>query len=80
MAPRKKKEYEVKGVPSTIKATSRCAIKVGDCYYTVEATEERTLPVDDKEVNIHAEWKSIFESVNTIVDTQAEEINALNEK
>ncbi len=72
-----KKAYEVKGKTTSIKAVSRCAIKIGDCYYTVEAEETREFE-DVPGMKLDLEWKSIFESVNNIVDAQAEEISEMN--
>ena len=58
---------------TTIKATSRAAIKVKDNFYTVEYSEERTIPdVDD--VDMDAERTALWDDVNTTVDNQCEEI------
>ena len=67
----KKVEYEIKGVTTKISATSRCAIKVSDNYYTIEASEERSLP---PEVDSEKEWTALFDSVNSVVDAQCQEI------
>lgn len=64
--------YEVKGIPTKITATSRCAIKIKDNYYTIELSEERKLPEAD--VDIDAEYKALFNSVNDEVDRQMQEI------
>lgn len=65
-------KYEVKGVPTKITATSRCAIKIKDNYYTIELSEERALPEAD--VDIDKEYKALFDSVNNEVDNQMQEI------
>ena len=65
--------YESKAVVTNIKATSRVAIKIKDNYYTVEFTEERTIP-DVENVDVEIERSLLFDSVNKVVDEQAEEI------
>lgn len=66
-------DYEVKGVPTKITATSRVAIKIKDNYYTVECSEERSIP-DVEGVNIEAERQALFDSINATVDGQIEDI------
>lgn len=66
-------EYVSKAVVSTIKATSRVAIKIRDNYYTVEYTEERLVP-DATGIDMDMERTMLFDSVNEVVDTQAEDI------
>ena len=65
--------YEVKGVPTKITATSRVAIKIKDNYYTVECSEERTIP-DVEGVHIESERQALFDSVNATVDEQIADI------
>lgn len=64
--------YEVKGKTTEISATSRVALKVKDNFYTVEASEKRTVPTEN--VDMKAEWEDLWNSVNGIVDNQANEI------
>ena len=64
--------YEVKGIPTKITATSRCAIRIKDNYYTIELSEERKLP--EENVDINSEYKALFDSVNDEVDRQMQEI------
>lgn len=66
-------EYVSKAIVTNIKATSRTAIKIRDNYYTVEYTEERSIP-DIDGVDIEAERTMLFDDVNNIVDSQAEDI------
>lgn len=66
-------EYQSKAVVTNIKATSRVAIKIRDNYYTVEYEEERSIP-DVEGVDIEQEQNLLFDSVNAIVDAQAEDI------
>lgn len=66
-------EYVSKAVVTNIKATSRVAIKVRDNFYTVEYSEERAIP-DVEGVDLEQEQSILFDSVNSIVDAQAEDI------
>lgn len=65
--------YESKAKVTKITATSRVALKVNDNFYTVEYSEERTIP-DVEDINIDAERRLLFDDVNAIVDEQAEDI------
>lgn len=56
---------------TTIKATSRVAMKIKDNFYTVEYTEERSLEDGD---NVETERKDLWDTVNNEVDNQIEEI------
>lgn len=56
---------------TTIKASSRCSVKVKDNYFTVEYTEERSLENGD---NIEEERKDLWYDVNNEVDNQVDEI------
>lgn len=66
-------EYTSKAIVTNIKATSRTAIKIRDNYYTVEYTEERSIP-DVDGVDIEKERTLLFDAVNSVVDDQAEDI------
>lgn len=66
-------EYVSKAVTTNIRATSRASVKVRDNYYTVEYTEERTIPqIDD--VDIAKEREILWDCVNNEVDNQIEDI------
>lgn len=65
--------YESKAKTTKISYTSRSAVKIHDNYYTVEATEERSIP-DAEDVNMDTEWKLLCSAVDTIVDDQVEQI------
>jgi len=65
--------YEPKGKTTRIVATSRSAVKIFDNYYTIECTEERSIP-DLEDVDIEQEWALLFDSVNLVVDNQIGEI------
>ena len=60
-----------KAVTTTIKASSRASIKVGDNYYTIEYTEERSVPED---CNLDEERTYLWETVNGEVDSQIQDI------
>lgn len=64
--------YESKAKTTKITATSRSSIKIRDNFYTIEASEERTILED--EADIGAEWNMLFDSVNAIIDSQIEDI------
>ncbi len=65
--------YEVKGRTTKITATSRCAIKIKDNYYTLELSEERVMP-EETEVNLNREYEAIFNSINNEIDNQMQDI------
>ena len=69
----KKDEYIVKARPIEISATSRCALRIKDNYYTIGATEKRTVP-DEAGIDMNEEWKALFDAVNAIVDDQCNDI------
>lgn len=66
-------DYASKAIITTIKATSRAAVKIRDNFYTIEYTEERTIP-DVEDIDIIAERKCLWDEVNTVVDGQIEDI------
>ena len=65
--------YESMAKVTKITATSRVALSIKNNYYTVEYSEERTIP-DVDGVDIEEERKILFDDVNTIVDSQCEDI------
>ena len=67
------KGYESKAIITTIRANSKVTLKIRDNFFSVEYSEERTIP-DVEGVDIEAERRCLFEDVNAIVDEQAEEI------
>lgn len=70
---------ESKAKVTSIKATSRTAIKIRDNYYTIEYTEERSIP--DTDVDIEFERSALWDDVCRTVDNQcAEIINTFNSK
>jgi hypothetical protein len=66
-------EYEVKGITTSIRFTSRASVKIADNFYTIEACEERVIP-DIEDVDIEEERKALWDTVNNEVDEQIEDI------
>ena len=65
--------YESKAVTTKISATSRVAIKIRDNYYTVEYSEERSIP-ELEGIDVETERTILFDDVNKVVDAQAADI------
>lgn len=65
--------YESKAIVTKINATSRIAIKIRDNFYTVEYSEERSIP-DVEGIDVEQERILLFDAVNGVVDAQAEDI------
>lgn len=65
--------YESKAKVNTIKADSKITIKIKDNFYSVNYSEERTIP-DVEGVDIKQERQMLWDDVNNIVDNQAAEI------
>ncbi len=64
--------YVSKAITTQIKATSRVSTKIRDEFYTMEYTEERTIPQVDG-VDLEKERKLLWDLVNSEVD------NAMND-
>lgn len=64
--------YEIKGRPTKISATSRSAICIKNNYYTIEASEERSIPETDADMG--KEYEALFNEVNDVVDAQMQDI------
>ena len=64
---------ESKAIVTSIRATSRASVKVGDSFYTVEYSEERQIP-DVEGVNVNEERQILWDVVNNECDAQIEEI------
>lgn len=56
---------------TSIKATSRASVKVGDSFYTVEWCEEHSLDEND---NIEESRKNLWDICNNEVDEQIQDI------
>lgn len=66
-------DYTSKAVVTKISATSTVTIKIKDNYYKVEYSEERSIP-DVDGVDVEQERVLLFDAVNAVVDSQAEDI------
>lgn len=62
-----------KAKTTMIRFTSRASVKVNESFYTVEACEERAIP-DIDGIDIEAERKDLWETVNGECDKQIEDI------
>lgn len=66
-------DYEVQAQITTIRASSRASVKIGDNFYTVEYMEERVVP-DEEGIDIEKEREALWDTVNTECDNQVLEI------
>ena len=73
----KKAEYTSKAVVNSIKATSRVSIKINETFYTLEYTEERLIPAD---ADVAKEREFLWDTVNTEVDKQVEDVQKMYKK
>ena len=64
-------EYESKAVTTKIQATSRMSLKVRENFFTIEWTEERSIPNIDG-VDIEKERKALCDTCNNEVENQAD--------
>lgn len=64
--------YESKAITTQIRATSRVSVKILDNFYTLEYTEERTIPQVEG-VDLEKERKLLWDKVNEEVDVAMEE-------
>ena len=56
---------------NTVKLTSRASVKIGDSYFTFEATEEHTVPDTVMNDEDFTDFKNkIWDDVNSEVDNQ----------
>lgn len=62
-------EYVSKAKTIKITATSRMSIKVKDNYFTIEFSEERSIP-DVEGVDLAKEKEALWDAVNNEVDNQ----------
>lgn len=70
--------YYAQATVTKIQASSRASIKVKDSFYTIEYSEERTVP-DRPDVEIEIEREILWNTVNNEVDNQIQDIlNAKN--
>ena len=62
---------------TTIRATSRISTKVHDTYYTFEYCEERQIEEND---NLEEERAKLWETCNSEVDAQVEDVMNMYQK
>lgn len=65
--------YISKATTKTIKATSRASVSIDKNYYTLEYTEERTIP-DMPDIDLLLEKTLLWNEVNAQVDKQIEDV------
>lgn len=65
-------KYESKAITTQIKATSRVSAKIFDDFYTLEFSEERTIP-DVEGVDLDKERAKLWDDVNYSVDVQMQD-------
>jgi len=65
-------KYESKAITTQIKATSRVSAKIFDDFYTLEFSEERTIP-DVEGVDLDKEREKLWDDVNYTVDVQMQD-------
>ena len=66
-------KYEQKAITTQIRATSRASVKILNDFYTVEYSEERTVP-NVEGVDLEEERKILWDCVNDEVDSQIDTI------
>jgi len=68
-------EYISKATPTVIRANSRCTVKIKDNFYSIEYTEERSLPdINEVPYDIDKERQLLWQEVNEVVDDQIDDI------
>ena len=69
-----KAETTTKAKTITIKASSRASVKLRDNFYTVEWTEERSVPATISKEALAKERKALWDTCNSETDNQVKEI------
>lgn len=70
-------EYVQQGKTVKISATSKATVAFQGNYYSFSYSEERELPEDDTRVNLEKERELLWETLNSEVDKQLAEVEAL---
>lgn len=70
-------EYRQQAKTIKISGTSKATVQIKNNYYSFSYSEERELPEDDLRVDIEKERQLLWETLNTEVDKQIEEITQL---
>ena len=69
--------YKQQAKTVKISGTSKATVQIKNNYYSFAFSEERELPEDDSRVSIEKERELLWETLNTEVDKQIEEIMKL---
>ena len=64
-------KYKTVGITTSIKASSRMSVNIDKNYFTVEFTEERSIP---ENCDLAKERESLWDTVNDEVDNQVQTI------
>ncbi len=64
----------MKVTTTSIRATSRASVKVGDSFYTVEYCEERSIEDYASDDDLMKARKDLWDTVNYECDNQVEDI------
>lgn len=70
-------EYRQQAKTVKISGTSKATVQIKNNYYSFSYSEERELPEDDTRTNIEKERELLWETLNTEVDKQIDEITQL---
>lgn len=72
--------YESRAKVVTISGTSKATVQVNNNYYSFSYSEERQLPENDEGVCIEQERELLWDTLNSEVDRQVEQIVQLYQK
>ncbi len=64
-------EYKIVSITTSIKASSRMSVNIDKNYFTVEFTEERSVP---QNCDLEKEREALWDAVNEEVDNQIQTI------
>lgn len=63
-----------KAITTSIRATSRASVKIGDSFYTLEFCEERSVPDTLDETKLAEERAALWDVCNAEVDNQIDDV------
>lgn len=69
--------YKQQAKTIKISGTSKATVQIKNNYYSFSYSEERELPEDDTRTNIEKERELLWETLNSEVDKQIEQIMEL---
>lgn len=70
-------EYRQQGKTIKISGMSKATVQIKNNYYSFSYSEERELPEDDTRTNIEKERELLWETLNSEVDKQIDQIMEL---